>query len=222
MEDTFEDLKRRCVLLEQQLQESSANEKRERASADQLRRALEQERLRVSKLERQIQNVDESLVDATNQRGKGYVHTFGMQDPTFMAEVEAIEARLGMSPTVDQQLRALGIDTPAQLEAATTDEEALFEAASLPRGPSEALAAAFAVVDYLVEAIKKNPDIRYYCGRDTQTFRLLTEAMAARFRWLLREDKSAEEIAEALWVGACNKPAEVELLQAELEKRSSK
>lgn len=214
MEDTIEDLQRRCALLEQQLNESSINEARERSSADQLRRALEQERLRVSKLERQIQNVDESLVDPTNQRGKGYIHTFGMQDPVFMAEVEAVEARFGMSPTVDQQLRSLGIDTPAQLEASTTDEDALFEAAALPRGPSEALGAAFALVDYLVEAIKKNPDIRYYCGRDTQVFHLLTKAMAARFRWLLGEDKSADEIADSLWAEACKKPAEIERLRS--------
>lgn len=93
--------------------EADAAEQRERANKAEhqlmvLRAELERARIRCGQLERQLANYDEDEFDPSKQKGVGGIPVGGPD----MTEVEAIEARLGMSPTLDQQLKQLGLGSP--------------------------------------------------------------------------------------------------------------
>lgn len=97
---------------------------RERNKTNTLRTELEQARIRSDKLERQMAGHDDDAHDPQKQRGVGGIPVGGPPGE-FMREVEDMEERLGMSPTLDQQLRQLGLGEaggvePRQLVAGTS------------------------------------------------------------------------------------------------------
>lgn len=99
------------------LRQSDALSKHQLATA---RKALNEERNKSARLERQLEGYDEDLHDPSKQKGIGAIP---IGDHHLFHEVEKIEARLGMSPTTDQQLRALGMKDPAQqVEQLTSGE----------------------------------------------------------------------------------------------------
>lgn len=70
---------------------------------------LAAERQKSSALERKHAGVDEDEFDPTKQKGIGAIPIGGD-----FREVEALERLLGMAPTLDEQLRALGMKTPEE------------------------------------------------------------------------------------------------------------
>jgi len=70
-----------------------------------LRVELSSARVKCDRLERQIAGYDEDASDPTKQKGIGAIPVDLGYGPD-LSQVEAIERRLGMAPTVDAQLRA--------------------------------------------------------------------------------------------------------------------
>lgn len=104
-----ETLQARIAAVEKDAAELRAERDRERMKVNTLRGQLEQSRIREGRLERQIAGNDEDAFDPQKQKGLGAIPVGGPD----MTEVEAIEARLGMSPTMDEQMRQLGMGTTA-------------------------------------------------------------------------------------------------------------
>jgi hypothetical protein len=103
-----------------------------------VRKALADERNKTGRLERQLEGYDEELHDPSAQKGIGAIP---IGDSPLFYEVEKIEAALGMGPTTDQQLRALGLKGPAdQIDALTTGESTPEEILGevIDHGPYEA------------------------------------------------------------------------------------
>ena len=85
---------------------------RSRSQLNKMKKALGDERIKSTRLERQLAGQDEDLHDPTKQRGIGGIP---LGDHPVLLEAERIERALGMAPTLDQQLRSLGVAPADQL-----------------------------------------------------------------------------------------------------------
>jgi hypothetical protein len=81
-----------------------------------VRGELGRSRTRVGQLERQIAGYNDEEFDPGKQKGVGAIPVGGDY-----SQIEAIEERLGMSPTMDQQMRALGLGTVVDQVRMLTD-----------------------------------------------------------------------------------------------------
>jgi hypothetical protein len=100
-----ETLQARLAAAEKDAAELRGERDREHQKVNTLRTQLANARIYAGRLERQIAGNDEAEFDPQKQKGLGAIPVGGPD----MTEVEAIEAKLGMSPTMDQQMRQLGM-----------------------------------------------------------------------------------------------------------------